>query len=48
MKKLTVSQAARMSAREWLSPAQRDQFDRRGYFEVIGSQALKFLRIFLH
>jgi hypothetical protein len=32
--------------REWLSPAQADQFARRGYFEVIGSDSGKRYRIY--
>jgi hypothetical protein len=31
--------------REWLSPAQREQFARRGYFEVVGSDSGKHYRI---
>src|SRR5215470_15331527 len=31
--------------REWLSPAQREQFARKGYFEVIGSDSGKRYRI---
>jgi hypothetical protein len=31
--------------REWLSPAQREQFARRGYFEVVGSDSGKRYRI---
>ena len=31
--------------REWLSPAQREQFARKGYFEVIGSDSGKQYRI---
>jgi hypothetical protein len=31
--------------REWLSPTQREQFARRGYFEVIGSDSGKRYRI---
>ena len=31
--------------REWLSPTQREQFAKRGYFEVIGSDSGKRYRI---
>jgi hypothetical protein len=31
--------------REWLSPAQREQFARKGYFEVVGSDSGKRYRI---
>jgi hypothetical protein len=31
--------------REWLSPAQREQFDTRGYFDVIGSHTGRRYRI---
>jgi hypothetical protein len=31
--------------RRWLSPAQREQFVRRGYFEVVGSDSRKRYRI---
>ncbi|WFU18647.1 hypothetical protein [Bradyrhizobium sp. CB3481] len=31
--------------RRWLSPAQREQFARRGYFEVVGSESGKRYRI---
>ena len=31
--------------REWLSPAQREQLARRGYFEVVGSDSGKHYRI---
>jgi hypothetical protein len=31
--------------RRWLSPAQRDQFARKGYFEVIGSDTRRRYRI---
>ena len=31
--------------RKWLSPAQREQFVRKGYFEVIGSDTRKRYRI---
>jgi hypothetical protein len=31
--------------REWLSPAQREQFARTGYFEVVGSDSGKRYRI---
>jgi hypothetical protein len=32
--------------REWLSPAQREQFVRKGYFEVVGSESGKRYRIY--
>ena len=32
--------------RKWLSPAQRDQFVRKGYFEVVGSDTRKQYRIY--
>lgn len=32
--------------REWLSPEQLDQFDAKGYFEVVGSQTGKRYRIY--
>jgi hypothetical protein len=31
--------------REWLSPAQREQFARKGYFEVVGSDSGRHYRI---
>src|SRR5204862_6614530 len=31
--------------REWLSPAQREQYDTRGYFDVIGSHTGRRYRI---
>ena len=31
--------------RKWLSPSQREQFGRRGYFEVVGSDSGKRYRI---
>jgi hypothetical protein len=31
--------------REWLLPAQREQFGRRGYFEVVGGDSGKHYRI---
>ena len=31
--------------RKWLSPAQREQFAKRGYFEVLGSESGKRYRI---
>lgn len=31
--------------RKWLSPAQREQFARKGYFEVVGSDSRKRYRI---
>ncbi len=31
--------------RQWLSPAQREQFARKGYFEVVGSDSGKRYRI---
>jgi hypothetical protein len=31
--------------REWLSPAQQEQFARKGYFEVVGSDSGKWYRI---
>lgn len=31
--------------REWLSPAQREQFDTRGYFDVVGSHTGQCYRI---
>jgi hypothetical protein len=33
--------------REWLSPAQREQFDTRGYFDVVGSHTGRRYRIWL-
>ena len=32
--------------REWLSPAQRTQFAKRGYFEVVGGETGKQYRIY--
>jgi hypothetical protein len=32
--------------REWLAPAQRTQFAKRGYFEVVGSETGKRYRIY--
>ncbi|MCK1665555.1 hypothetical protein [Bradyrhizobium sp. 153] len=33
--------------RKWLSPRQREQFARKGYFEVIGSDSQKRYRIYV-
>jgi hypothetical protein len=37
---------ARKLLREWLSPEQREQFDKTGHFEVIGGSSGKKYRIF--
>jgi hypothetical protein len=41
----TAEGKARTLLRSWLSPAQRDQFDAHGWFEVVGCTTGKLYRI---